>query len=673
MFLDSNSRKVSYMKKIFFAILISLVALTTGCGESFSDVYNELTGPVQSVSIKKNTFIVATFTEQLYASVYPSMTPNKKVTWSSNDTAVATVDPVTGVVRGVSVGSTIVTATTEEGRFTASCVVNVTPIPEPVTSVTLTPASLNIEPGQTGTISSDCLPVDATSTGLTWTSSNPSVIVVDQSGNYTGGSNGTATITATASHWGISAFCTVTVAALTAPAVPGAATVTTGNGQLTVSWTTPVSGATSYSVYFSTGTDPDSAPAYNGITTSPRVLTGLANGTTYNVWIKANNSAGSSGFSTMASGTPVLPLSPPGVPGAITVTAGNQYLSLSWSAVSGATSYDVFYSDTNDTSTSILWVGNIPDLYYTRTLLTNGTTCYVWIKAKNSAGSSGFSASSSGTPFLPAVPTVTTTEIRDNTQFTIYIAGTSARGGGEVVSDGGAPVTDRGLCWSSTNSSPTLADSNVSDAAASGTGIFSFSSMTGLTIKKVYYVRAYATNSSGTGYGDTIYFDSGRTFGSETYNGAFTNDEYVVFYNDGNGGGLASSRSSNPIQYWSNISNTFLSGTKTIIDSCEANTFKIVSQSGHTNSAADFCWGFGNNDAEWFLPSRDELRLMYNNLKVSGLGGFSNAKYWSSSENNTTKAYSIDFTDGTVTTENKSDTLRFKPIRRFPTNYDPIF
>ncbi len=656
------------MKKLFFAILISSAAITTGCGESFSEVFDELTGPVQSVSIKKNTSIVVGSTEQLYASVYPSMTANKKVTWSSNNIAVATVDPVTGVVTGVAANSsTIIIATTEEGGFTASCVVNVTPIPVPVTSVTLTPSSLNIEPGDTGTTLSSYLPVGATNTGLTWTSSNPFVVVVDQTGYYTGGINGTAIITATAAYWNISASFTVTVASLTVPPIPGAAAVTTGNGQLNISWTA-VSGATSYNVYFSTVNDPNSAPAYNGLTGTTRLLTGLANGTLYYIWIKANNSAGSSGFSTVASGTPVLPLSPPGVPGAITVTAGNQYLSLSWAAVSGADSYNVFYSTTNDSSTSSQWGGDITVLNSTITGLNNGTPYYVWIRAKNSAGSGGYSVSSTGTPFVPALPTVITTEIRDNTDFTIYIAGTSARGGGEVVSDGGAPVTDRGLCWAVFPATPTVSGSHVSDAAASGTGVFSLSSMTGLTIGTVYNVRAYATNISGTAYGDPIYFDSGLTFGT-IHPGPYPADTYTVFYNDGNGGGLASSTNNTYNEYWSNINNIFLSGTKTIIDSCETNTFKIVSQSGHTNSAADICWNYGNSDATWFLPSRDELRLMYNNLKVSGLGGFSNAKYWSSSENSITKAYSIDFTDGTVTTENKSASLSFKPIRRFPATY----
>jgi hypothetical protein len=54
---------------------------------------------------------------------------------------------------------------------------------------------------------------------------------------------------------------------------------------------------------------------------------------------------------------------------------------------------------------------------------------------------------------------------------------------------------------------------------------------------------------------------------------------------------------------------------------------------------------YGNTD--WVLPSRDELDAMYDNLKVSNVGGFADAYYWSSSEYNALGASAIDFTDGT--------------------------
>lgn len=79
---------------------------------------------------------------------------------------------------------------------------------------------------------------------------------------------------------------------------------------------------------------------------------------------------------------------------------------------------------------------------------------------------------------------------------------TSAICGGNVLSDGGATVTSRGLCWS-TSPNPTVADSNV--ILGTGTGSFT-SHLTGLTANTLYYIRAFATNAAGTAYGDELTF-----------------------------------------------------------------------------------------------------------------------------------------------------------------------
>ena len=80
------------------------------------------------------------------------------------------------------------------------------------------------------------------------------------------------------------------------------------------------------------------------------------------------------------------------------------------------------------------------------------------------------------------------------------ITESSAQSGGEVTSDGGATVTARGVCWS-TSQNPTLSDDFTTDG--SGTGPFT-SSITDLECNTTYYVRAYATNSNGTSYGNQV-------------------------------------------------------------------------------------------------------------------------------------------------------------------------
>jgi phosphodiesterase/alkaline phosphatase D-like protein len=99
---------------------------------------------------------------------------------------------------------------------------------------------------------------------------------------------------------------------------------------------------------------------------------------------------------------------------------------------------------------------------------------------------------------IPA-PTITTTAV------TVYNA-SSATMGGNVTADGGASVTERGVVYSSTDSTPTIGEAGVTkDTNGTGTGSFS-ESISGLSASTLYYVRAYATNSAGTGYGDVVSF-----------------------------------------------------------------------------------------------------------------------------------------------------------------------
>ena len=93
------------------------------------------------------------------------------------------------------------------------------------------------------------------------------------------------------------------------------------------------------------------------------------------------------------------------------------------------------------------------------------------------------------------LPTVTTNTISN-------ITPTTATCGGNIIADGGASVTARGVCWS-TSQNPTVNGSHTADG--SGMGSFS-SSISGLTANTTYYVRAYATNSVGTAYGNEVSF-----------------------------------------------------------------------------------------------------------------------------------------------------------------------
>jgi hypothetical protein len=106
------------------------------------------------------------------------------------------------------------------------------------------------------------------------------------------------------------------------------------------------------------------------------------------------------------------------------------------------------------------------------------------------------------------LPVLTTSEVTE-------INFTSATSGGTITSEGSGTVRSRGVCWS-TNDDPTIADNKTSDGV--GPGNFT-SIMLGLNGSTTYFVRAYATNSGGTGYGMTISFKTStcKTCQQNTY------------------------------------------------------------------------------------------------------------------------------------------------------------
>jgi fibronectin type 3 domain-containing protein len=180
-----------------------------------------------------------------------------------------------------------------------------------------------------------------------------------------------------------SATITATPVAAT-PASPTGVTATAGNAQVVVSWTA-VSGATSYSVY-------RNGTLVGSPTSATYTDTGLTNGTTYTYTVTANNTGGASAASAGVTATPQVPA--PGVPTGLTATAGVGQVTVSWTAVSGATSYQLYRGTTlvaSPTTTS-----------YVDTSLTAGTAVSYTVKAVNAGGTSAASAAASATPTLAA-------------------------------------------------------------------------------------------------------------------------------------------------------------------------------------------------------------------------------------------------------------------------------
>ena len=146
---------------------------------------------------------------------------------------------------------------------------------------------------------------------------------------------------------------------------------------------------------------------------------------------------------------------------------------------------DLTNSKTSDTTSTGVFISHI-------TGLEASTMYYLRAYATNSEGTA-YGEPVSFTTDAPAIPTLTTSPLKSVTL-------TTAAGGGDITNDGGIQVTDRGVCWNITGN-PTITDAHTSDGG--GDGLFS-STLTELTLNTTYFVRAYATNSLGTSYGDEL-------------------------------------------------------------------------------------------------------------------------------------------------------------------------
>ena len=148
--------------------------------------------------------------ETLTATVKPDNADNRKVTWSSDKTEIATVDGA-GKVTAVKAGEAVVTVTTEDGGKTATCKVTVKAKVVPVTGVEVNPWAVTLSVRGTSKLSYTIRPADATNQNVKWESESPSVATVDSEGNVQGVAAGTAKIYVTTEDGGFKSYCTVTV------------------------------------------------------------------------------------------------------------------------------------------------------------------------------------------------------------------------------------------------------------------------------------------------------------------------------------------------------------------------------------------------------------------------------------------------------------------------------
>jgi hypothetical protein len=131
--------------------------------------------------------------------------------------------------------------------------------------------------------------------------------------------------------------------------------------------------------------------------------------------------------------------------------------------------------------------------------LVPNTRYYVRAYATNSLGTAyGVQLDFTTSNVAPSLPILSTTSVTN-------ITSNSASCGGIITSDGGSPIIDRGICWTTFNRNPTISDFTNGTGFGSGIGSFTFP-MSNLSSSYSYNVRAFATNSVGIAYGNTLNF-----------------------------------------------------------------------------------------------------------------------------------------------------------------------
>ncbi|NTW34350.1 MAG: DUF1566 domain-containing protein [Bacteroidetes bacterium] len=309
-------------------------------------------------------------------------------------------------------------------------------------------------------------------------------------------------------------------------------------------------------------------------------------------------------------------------------------------------------SKTSDGTGAGMFTSNI-------TGLNTSTTYYVRAYATNSSGTY-YGSAMSFTTLVEQAPYVSTSEVGAITQ-------TTASCGGNVTCSGGATVTARGVCWS-TSANPTIDNNKTTDGA--GTGAFT-SSMTGLKMGYTYHVRAYASNIDGTGYGNEVSFTTVTLTIGDLYQGGKI--AYILQYGDpgyieGQTHGLiaAPSDQSAALQ-WNNGSNITTGATANALGLGNSNTTSIVGAQGAGSYAAQICHDLVIGEySDWYLPCREELnKLFLNRMAIGGfvISGYS--FYWSSNEQTASNAWAQYFETGNWYNHEKYHTYGVRAVRYF--------
>ena len=200
---NNHLNLITMKHKLIQLITMAISFLLISCGQEKEPV--SVTGISLSPTLLE---IIEGDIRTLSVNISPSNADNKSVSWTSTQPAVASVQE--GTVTAHKEGTATIIVTTADGGKTATCTVNVAPSYVAVSEVSLNHSALELLEGESTTLTATISPEKATNKNVIWTSSDTSVIIVDN-GKVTAIKEGTATITVTTEDGNKSATCEVTV------------------------------------------------------------------------------------------------------------------------------------------------------------------------------------------------------------------------------------------------------------------------------------------------------------------------------------------------------------------------------------------------------------------------------------------------------------------------------
>lgn len=210
--MDVNTRNVPTFTAQYVRLYIDTATQDYSGGARISEF--EVWGTDESVPVTEITLDQTEVTLEdgagisLAASVAPSDASNKTIVWSSADPGIASVSD-TGIVTAIEPGETEITASSYDGAVQAVCKVTVTPVA--VESIKLNLESAEMEIGGTEQLEAVITPSNASNQNVTWKSSDPEIVAVDDNGLVTAMTEGNAQVTVTTEDGELSDVCEITV------------------------------------------------------------------------------------------------------------------------------------------------------------------------------------------------------------------------------------------------------------------------------------------------------------------------------------------------------------------------------------------------------------------------------------------------------------------------------